>query len=492
MKMYSFFQATVFFQKRSHVEVKQEIVCHEDWNVKTDINHSEEEDDQEQDDEMVSEPKKVKISCHPNGQIKLDPVLSTSKKIRPKVQKVKVPKPEKYEEPEECEMPEVSQQLTIGSTEDFSVLGKYRCEPCNEECPTMFDMCEHNYMFHCSPDNRQYQCPTCNYICVKGSVMRRHIKKNHESVTIPCPKCNRMIIDVNLRAHIEESHSGSQYKKYKCTYEDCTRLFANKANIVVHIKQVHKKDEHIHKCDRCDKAFAYANELKRHLELTHLGLRPFVCEKCGKGYLSQKYLSEHQAKPSCNHSDVKHFKCERCDIDFFKALSYVKHFHMVHGSQPPNMDAGPAFLCDSCPKMYLLRMSLERHRQEVHQGVPKRPKHITPKFQCPHCEKRLANAKMEEHIKSKHEMNTPFKCDKCTRSFGTATVLQTHKTNLHKRVNCDLCGQNICNSFWLKRHKASAHGITPKGSYQCPNCPLFFNQQGFLDNHVRKQHAEVP
>jgi KRAB domain-containing zinc finger protein len=438
---------------------------------------------------MVSEPKKVKISCHLNDKIKLDPVSSTSKKVRAKAQKVKIPKQEKYEE---LEMPEVSQQLTIGSEGDFPVLDTYRCDLCNEECPSRFDLSEHNYMFHCSPDNRQYQCPTCNYISVKGSIMRKHIKVVHESVKITCPKCYRQIRDINLRTHLEESHSGTQFKKYKCTYEDCTYTASKKDYIASHIKKLHKKDEHTQKCDRCDKTFAYANELKNHVERTHLGLRPFVCEKCGKGYLTQKYLSDHQAKPSCNHSDVKQFKCERCDIDFTKALSYVQHFYKVHGCQPPNMDAGPAFLCDSCPKMYLTQISLDKHRQHVHQGVPKRPRHIPQKLQCPHCEKRLVKSKLDEHIKSKHEMNTPFKCDKCTRSFGTATFLQTHKNALHKRVNCDLCGQNICNSFWLKRHKSSAHGITPKSSFQCPNCPLFFNLQRYLDNHVKKQHAEVP
>jgi KRAB domain-containing zinc finger protein len=449
------------------------MVVHDDWEVKTDKNNT----DLDQ-DETNSKSKNVKISFHPSGQIKLDPVSSTSKIVRAKVQKVKIQ--------------DVSQQFTIGTEEDFPGQDKYTCEQCSEECPTMFDMSEHYFMFHCLPDNRQYQCPSCNYLCVKGRVMRQHIKVVHESVKIPCPKCNRQIRDINLRTHLEDEHSDMPEKKYKCTYEDCTYTASKKANIASHIKKLHKKDEHTQKCDRCDKTFVYANELKRHLEVTHLGLRPFVCEKCGKGYLTQKYLSEHQAKPSCNHSDVKQYKCERCDIDFSKALSYVKHFHMVHGSQPPNMDAGPAFLCDSCPKMYLNQIALAKHRKHVHEGVPKGPRQKPQRLQCPHCEKRLIKPLLNEHIKSKHEKNTPFKCDQCTRSFGTATVLQTHKTNLHKRVNCDLCGQNVCNSFWLKRHKSSAHGITPKGSYQCLYCPLFFNLQGALENHVKKQHAEIP
>jgi KRAB domain-containing zinc finger protein len=455
------------------------MVVHDNWDVKTDINNT----DQDQDDETNSKSKNVKISFHPSGQIKLDPMSSVSKKKPAKVQKVKNPKPEK---------PVVSQQLTISSEEDFPVSDKYTCQQCNEKCPTLFDMSEHNFMFHCSPDNRMYECPSCSYVCVKGGYMRQHIKQVHDSVKIGCPKCNRMIRDINLRAHLEDEHSDMPDKKFKCTYEECTYTAAKKVYLYNHIKQLHKKDEHTQKCDRCDKTFAYANALTRHVELVHLGLRPFVCEKCGKGYVTQSLLTEHQAKPTCNHGGVRQYKCERCDLDFCKVLSYVKHFHHVHGSQPPNMDAGPAFLCDSCPKMYLNQIALEKHRKHVHQGVPKGPRPKAQRLQCPHCEKRLVKPLLNEHIKSKHEKNTPYKCDQCTRSFGTSSVLQTHKLNLHRRVNCDLCGQNVCNSFWLKRHKASAHGITPKGSYQCPYCPLFFNLQGALENHVKKQHAEIP
>jgi hypothetical protein len=507
---YILFQAKVFFQKRSQVEVKQEIDIIEDLGVKTELNYNEEDhqyQDQDQDDEMFYEQKDVKIPFYPICQITLDPVSSTSKTKSTKVKKVKIAKSEKLEKPYKIgtkiqkvklakhvknDDPLASQQLAFGNEEDFPVSDNYTCQQCNQKFPTLFIMSEHNYMFHCSPDNQQYQCPSCNYTCVKRCVMRQHIKQVHESVRVGCPKCKRQIREMYLRTHLENEHSDKLEKKYKCTYEDCTFSTAKTVNLAYHIKQKHKKDEHNHKCDKCDKTFVYPNNLRNHVDRTHLGLRPFVCEKCGKGYNTQILLTEHQAKPTCKQSGaVKSYKCEACDVEFSKVMFYVKHFYVVHGSQPPNMDAGPAFLCDSCPKMYLNQISLEKHRKHVHQGVPVLIRHIPRKLQCPHCEKRLVKSKLDEHIKSKHEMNTPFKCDKCTRSFGTSTVLQTHKTNLHKRVNCDLCGQNICNSFWLKRHKSSAHGITPKGSFQCPNCPLFFNLQGSLNNHLKKQHAEV-
>ena len=44
---------------------------------------------------------------------------------------------------------------------------------------------------------------------------------------------------------------------------------------------------------------------------------------------------------------------------------------------------------------------------------------------CPHCEKLFHSRKnFEEHVISKHEKRTPFKCNECHRSYATNTVLK--------------------------------------------------------------------
>ena len=98
---------------------------------------------------------------------------------------------------------------------------------------------------------------------------------------------------------------------------------------------------------------------------------------------------------------------------------------------------------------------------------------------------------LEEHIKVKHEKNTPEKCNECNRSFGTPRALKAHKYNVHKRPKCEICGQSVSNPFWLKRHMSTAHGIMPENSFQCSHCPLFFSNEGSKDNHVKKQHADI-
>ena len=75
----------------------------------------------------------------------------------------------------------------------------------------------------------------------------------------------------------------------------------------------------------------------------------------------------------------------------------------------------------------------------------------------------------------KHEKNAKHQCAECHRSYGTNDKLQSHKKLVHEQVKCDECGKEICNSFILKRQKATVHGIKPKDDFQCELCPMFFS-----------------
>ena len=75
------------------------------------------------------------------------------------------------------------------------------------------------------------------------------------------------------------------------------------------------------------------------------------------------------------------------------------------------------------------------------------------------------------------------------RKFATQNPnLRWHKKNMHERVKCEVCGQEICNGFMLKRHKASVHGIIPTDAYQCEHCPMFFMKLQAKEKHIEKNH----
>ena len=57
---------------------------------------------------------------------------------------------------------------------------------------------------------------------------------------------------------------------------------------------------------------------------------------------------------------------------------------------------------------------------------------------------------LKEHVLKDHEKRTPYKCQHCTRSFGIRMKLKSHIQNVHERVKCNECGQEMYNTFTLE------------------------------------------
>ena len=70
-------------------------------------------------------------------------------------------------------------------------------------------------------------------------------------------------------------------------------------------------------------------------------------------------------------------------------------------------------------------------------------------------------------------------------------VLELRK--LSKLINSmyiiEFDGKEFYNSFELKRHKATFHGIRPEGVHQCKFCPLFFRAVASLEKHMVSKHS---
>ena len=143
-------------------------------------------------------------------------------------------------------------------------------------------------------------------------------------------------------------------------------------------------------------------------------------------------------------------------------------------------------MCDECPSVFMEKYRLTTHKANVHSNKPI----VRKEFNCKFCDKKYRQRRnLKEHIFREHEKHTPFQCEQCTRSYGTKSQLKTHIQLVHERVKCSECGQEMCNSFILKRHKAKVHGIKPNNVIQCQHCPMFFHFKAYLDRHVAKEHS---
>lgn len=79
-------------------------------------------------------------------------------------------------------------------------------------------------------------------------------------------------------------------------------------------------------------------------------------------------------------------------------------------------------------------------------------------FSCDECDiVFLTKVKLYHHLKEKH-LKLPFECSEkfCVESFATATELQMHMSEYHKRSNCPYCNKSV-QSDYLNDHIRYLH-----------------------------------
>lgn len=257
---------------------------------------------------------------------------------------------------------------------------------------------------------------------------------------VKCPKCNEIIDDKKYVVHYRNAHG--------CLPPG----FPEKKKFI---------------CDQCSQEFTSKDRLKKHVHNVH------------------EQEEKEQKMPS-----KKIYVCIQCNNTSFKGTQpYVNHYRSVHHEMPPEYSESNKVYCEQCGKVFLNDKHLKNHVLYSHEKKY-RYKNPSKKFKCQHCEKIFAHRRnFQEHVQAVHEQNTPHECQECHRKFAFASSLSTHKRLTHTKVKCDICQSTLYSAFFLKKHKAQVHGVTPEGAFHCDHCTLIFMNEGSLKNHVLKKHA---
>ncbi|XP_005089515.2 zinc finger protein 316 isoform X2 [Aplysia californica] len=134
-----------------------------------------------------------------------------------------------------------------------------------------------------------FECSYCSVILTKQADLTVHSKN------CPAPSCYMICLTCGekfhskpeMRQHLKFAHS---HKTFSCKF--CDLMFLSSSGLLSHTKAKHKPDSKT-LCQICGQAFHNRANLEGHMNM-HLGIRPFTCKKCGKGYGHSKSLMTHE------------------------------------------------------------------------------------------------------------------------------------------------------------------------------------------------------
>lgn len=142
-----------------------------------------------------------------------------------------------------------------------------------------------------------------------------------------------------------------------------------------------------------------------------------------------------------------------------------------------NRDKKEIFHCRYCDVVFSDALPCSEHEQTAH--------HPMYPFACVACAfKTDQHPTLIYHVKQVHNMDKPFLCTQCTKTFVRRSDLRKH-TFVHAGIrlfSCDICKKSFTRNTNLTKHKRT-HSEKSK-TWKCTLCPKAFYNNSELSRHV--------
>ena len=232
----------------------------------------------------------------------------------------------------------------MASREPGSAQQVFNCYICNQEC-YLQDLKEHFQTHNLQESNQKWSVANLN-----------HDSKKSTNKIFPCNVCGKKFATTYYReAHNQHIHGNKN--DFKC--DQCESAFLYQNDLNKHLTLVHNpKNE---KCNLCNKYLQTKRNLKNHVRNVHetKGLKTVQCEKCPKQFKNQYGLIQHVKHFHEIHENIKEHKCEYCSKTFFSVANKRRY---IMGIRENNR----IFKCDLCHKRFNFDENLQEHIKNVH------------------------------------------------------------------------------------------------------------------------------
>ncbi|XP_074545367.1 uncharacterized protein LOC141804680 isoform X2 [Halichoeres trimaculatus] len=272
-----------------------------------------------------------------------------------------------------CSMCEVNfskiELLKRHYSELHDVRSPYPCTMCKRAFLTLYELVRHQQ------NKLLFLCPTCKKGFSNIGELKRHEKihtANSNITPCSCETCGRNFkFRVNLirhqRRHRERppsvcSYCGKEFstkdglKAHMVRHTDgypcpvCGKKFYQKAYLTYHLKRHTGQEKYL--CDICGKGWPTVSLLKVHM-VKHTEGQPFQCDDCGATYKRKSGLMAHHRD---KHLGLRPFVCEICSKGFRINSQLKKHMSVHTGERP--------YSCPICSKRFTKSFNLKKHREK--------------------------------------------------------------------------------------------------------------------------------
>ncbi|XP_063695524.1 zinc finger protein Xfin-like [Culicoides brevitarsis] len=170
------------------------------------------------------------------------------------------------------------------------------CTICGKLYYDKYDLELHELRMHATEKPIVCPHPGCEKRFAAEKLMKKHFRFHGERKHI-CETCGKGFIEPNdLRNH---SYVHKKIKPLQCPL--CPRTFTHKPVLETHI--LSHSGQNVFACEQCDKTYKWKEDLRKHFMAEHLGIFPYKCKHCGKGYTGSSNRTYHEKR--CTNNVLK-------------------------------------------------------------------------------------------------------------------------------------------------------------------------------------------
>nr|CAB3264142.1 myoneurin [Phallusia mammillata] len=274
-----------------------------------------------------------------------------------------------------------------------------------------------------------------------------------------------------------------------------------------------------HVCKICNRPFNNRNNCMRHT-LLHTGVRPFMCDLCGKSYKRKETLNKHCSSGSCRkgisptkqrrrdrqqrrifrkkvkgnsnnysitdpqileyldtNSAPDIFLCTKCGKENSSLGNFRRHIRIHTGEKP--------FQCTTCLKHFPRKDSLQAHTSRWKNGAC----YVAPDKQLPEGASITRTVSLiNSHIKSAGTTRAILETNSQETLPSDGLIQELENAQNFCPFVCAECDLRFEHFQDFSNHRSVEHDVTEE--IKCPICHLEFGKELWLTKHLFYHNKE--